>query len=358
MSNLQDFEEEDVRLVDIADSLGTYLGYLVKKFYIVLIGVGGITYLMYYIAKTSEPEYVSFTSFNTVDPKGIAASGLISLASSLGFGASGTTVDLLAGLYQSRLVFYTTLLDEVPVGKGQERLGNEMMRIYGYDLGFKETKGKENFGFTSTDINSLTNDEDSIANLLYVLFTEELVEVEYEVTSGLVFSNITTPDRELSKNLGVRLIENVSKYYLNEQVASASISYKTIDKKIDSLKYEIDWREKKIAQDQDRSIFNVKKEGVFDQDFVRQEVTNLKMMYADAIATKESAKTSMNPKASPVRVVDNPQFSTFPKYKSTLFYSLIGLAIGIVLVIIPLMIRKAILIGREENKLKELQKTV
>ncbi|HNI02064.1 MAG TPA: hypothetical protein PLO94_06905, partial [Chitinophagales bacterium] len=54
-----------------------------------------------------------------------------------------------------------------------------------------------------------------------------------------------------------------------------------------------------------------------------------------------------------VRVVDHPDFATTPKYKSTLLYGLIGLALGIVLVIIPLMLRKAILIGREENALAE-----
>ena len=36
-----------------------------------------------------------------------------------------------------------------------------------------------------------------------------------------------------------------------------------------------------------------------------------------------------------------------------MLYSLIGLALSIVLVIIPLMLRKAVLIGREENALAE-----
>ncbi len=353
MSTVQEFNEEDVRLVDITDSIGVYFNYLLQKFYIVIIGVGGLTYGLYYYAKNAKPEYLAFTSFNTVDPKGIAASGLISLASSLGFGASGTTVDLLAGLYNSRLVFYNAMITDVSVDGKVEKLGDEMMRVYGLDQGFKATKGKENFGFTASDINSFSRDEDSIVNILYSMFIDGIVEVEYEVTSGLIFSEIVTPDYQLSKNLAGTIINKVSEYYMNEQVSSASISFTTINKKIDSLKSEIDWREKKIAQDQDRSIFNVKKEGIFDQDFIRQEVSNLKMMYAEAITTKESAKTSMKPLASPVRVVDHPDFATTPKYKSTLLYGLIGLALGIVLVIIPLMLRKAILIGREENALAE-----
>jgi len=358
MSTVQDFQEEDIRLVDITDSIGVYFKYLLQKFYIVIIGVGGITYGMYYYAKTAEPEYNAFTSFNTVDPKGIAASGLISLASSLGFGASGTTVDLLSGLYSSRLVFYNSMIEEVEVDGKPEKLGNEMMRVYGLDLGFKQIEGKENFGFTSTDISLFSRDEDSIANILYGIFTDAIAEVEYEVTAGLIYSNVTTPDYQLSKNLAKTIIANVSKYYEDEQISTASISYTTLNRKIDSLKAEIDWREKKIAQDMDRSIFNVKREGVFDQEFMRQEVSNLKMMYAEAIATKESAKSSMKPQASPVRIVDHPDFSTTPKYKSTLFFGLIGLAIGIVVVIIPLMLRKAILLGKEENALKEKLKTV
>jgi hypothetical protein len=349
----EQFEEEDIRLVDIADSLGGYLKYLLKKFYIVIIGVGGITYFMYNYAKKAPPEYVAFTSFNTVDPKGIAASGLISLASSLGLGASGTQVDLLAGLYQSRLVFYNALLNDVEVNGKVDKLGNQFMRVFGFDLGFKETKGKENFGFTATNINNFSKDEDSIARIMYTLFAEELLEAEYEVTSGLIFSEITTPDYQLSRNLGIAVINGVTNYYQSNQIESSEISYSMMIKKIDSLKREIDYREKKLAQMQDQNIFNIKREGVYDQDELRADVQMLKIAYSDALNTKEAAKVGTNPQASPVRIVDDPSFSTYPKYKSTLFFGLIGLAIGIVLVVIPLLIRKAIQDGRVENEIKE-----
>jgi hypothetical protein len=351
-STLEQFEEEDVRLVDIADSFGAYLKYLLKKFYIVLIGVGGIAYGLYYYAKKAPPEYVAFTSFNTTDPRGIATSGLISLASSFGFGASGTTVDLLAGLYKSRLVFYTSMLDEVMVDGKPEKLGTHMMRVYGLDYEFKNTKGKENFAFTANRMEDFSKDEQRIANILYGMFSESLLEAEYEITSGLIFAEITTPDYELSKNLATCIIANVSKYYQNEQITGASISYRTVSKKADSLKREIDWREQELARSTDRSLYNVKREGTFDQDFLRQEVATLRMMYTEATSTMASAKAAMNPQAAPVRVVDHPKFSTYPKYKSTLFYSLIGIAVGIVVVIIPMLIRKAILIGREEDELR------
>lgn len=352
MSNKELFEEEDVKLADIADSVGGYLKYLLKKFYIVIVGVGGLTYFMYNYAKKAPPEYVAFTSFNTVDPKGIAASGLISLASSLGLGASGTQVDLLSGLYTSRLIFYNALLKDVEVKGKIEKLGNQFMRVYGLDAGFKQTKGKENFSFTANNIEEFSRDEDSIARAMYGLFAEELLESEYEVTAGLIFSEITTPDFELSKNLGVAIIDGVIEYYQSTQIESSQISYNTISKRIDSLKREIEYREKKLAQMQDRSIFNLKKEGVYEQDEYRADLQMLKIAYSDALSTKEAAKAGINPQASPVRIVDHPKFSTFPKYKSTFFYGLIGLALGIVLVIIPLLIRKAIQDGRKENELK------
>jgi hypothetical protein len=355
-SNKELFEEEDVRLVDIADSIGGYLKYLLKKFYIVIIGVGGMTYLLYLYAKKAPPEYVAFTSFNTVDPKGIAASGLISLASSLGMGASGTQVDLLAGLYQSRLIFYNALLKDVEVDGKVDKLGNQFMRVYNLDAGFKQIKGKENFGFTAENIDDFSNDEDSIARTMYTLFAEELLEAEYEVTSGLIFSEITTPNYELSRNLGIHIIEGVTDYYQEQQIESAQISYKTIDKKLDSLKGEIDFREKKLAQMQDQNIFNIKRQGVYDQDEYRSDLQILKIAYNEALNTKEAAKSSSKPQASPVRVVDNPRFATYPKYKSTLFFGLIGFAIGIVLVVIPLLIRKAIKDGKLENELKEKAK--
>ena len=74
-------------------------------------------------------------------------------------------------------------------------------------------------------------------------------------------------------------------------------------------------------------------------------------MYNDALGQKENAKSGLIPQDNIVRIIDDPHFSTAPEYRGAILFSLIGFAISIVVVIIPLIMRKAILDGREEDKL-------
>ena len=75
----QQFSEEDIRLVDVLESFKSYFVYLLKKWYISIVGVVALTAGGYFFAKTSAPSYVANISFNAVDSRTSAMGGLMSM---------------------------------------------------------------------------------------------------------------------------------------------------------------------------------------------------------------------------------------------------------------------------------------
>lgn len=350
------FKDEDIRLIDVIDTFKHYGAYLLRKFYIVLIGVGGLTYLGYLFAVKSPPTYIANASFNVVDPKGAAGGGLMSLASSLGFSLGGSsTNDVLMGIFSSRSVFKNALLEEVSIGGKTDKLANFYMLAFGYQEGIRELPGYENFRFTSPTINTMNRIEDSISSVMYFDFVEEYLTIEFDIPSGLIKAEIETPTYELSKFLGVSMMRNTIAFYQTKQVESARISYDNVTARLDSIQREIDAREKMLAQSRDVNIFNKKVVAVIDQEKIQRELSNLVYMYSDALNSKESAKSTMTGQNSTIRIVDDPRFSTDVSPRSKLLWSVIGFGAGIVLVIIPMILNKAVTDAREEEARKALE---
>lgn len=348
------FQDEDIRLIDVIDAFKKYSLYLLKKFYIVIIGVGGLTYLGYLFATKSPPKYIAFTSFNAVDSR--ASGGLLSLASSFGIGMGGSTNDVLMGIYSSNYAFKKALLADVYMNGREDKLGNFYSQIYGYDVVLAE-EGIKNFKFTSNSIYNMTKLEDSISSIMYYAFTDDALEIEFEVTAGLVYANIETPNYDLSKNLALEILKSIREFFQDKQDKASLENYKRTEKRLDSLKAEIKIREIALAKSQDQNIFNEKRLGVVEEQKLQRELGILNIMYSDAVTSFEGAKASANAKNESVKIVDDPTFSTYPKFRSKLLFSLIGLAIGIVLIIIPLLLNKAAIDARAEQAEKQKKLT-
>ena len=347
----QNLSEEDIRIVDILDSFGGYLKYMLRKWYILVIGVGGLTYFGYYFATTSPPKYVAYTSFNSVDSRVSAMGGMMSMMG-ISF-AGGSSVDVLTGIFSSRNVFINSLLSDVEIDGTKTKLANYYLHVFKYDESFKEDPKLKNFKFTANGVEELTKTELDIATMLYGDFSDGFFTAEYDMPTGLIKAEIETPDFELSKTLAKKMLEETVFFYQKKQLENAKISLGNSTKRLDSITGEISARQRRIAESQDQNVFNNKKINTVDQQRIMQELQTLAVMYSDATTTKESSKAGLMLQNNLVRIIDSPEYSTYPKNKSKLLYSIIGFAVSIVLVIIPLILSKAIKDGREENKQRD-----
>ncbi len=346
----QQFSEEDIRLVDVFDSFKGYLGYLLKKWYISIVGVAALTAGGYFIAVNAPPKYVAYISFNAVDSKASAMGGLMSMMG-VSF-AGGSSNDVLTGIFSSRNIFLHSMLADMVVDGKKEKIANVYMTAYEYNEGFEEDPEWKGFKFTANSIPEISKKEMELLSVMYDDFIGGLMVAEYDVPTGLIKAELETPDLELSRQLGAALLKNTVKFYQTKQVENARISYSSVERRLDSISSEIIKRQQAIAASQDLNIFNKKRMSVVEQQKLSQEIGTLSVMYNEAAASKENAKIGLDPQNNIVRVVDDPMFSTALSPPSKLLYTIIGFAVSLVVVIIPLLISKAVQDGREEDKLR------
>lgn len=344
------YYEEDIRLVDVLESMGSYIMYLFKKWYIFFPGVIGLTLGGYFFAKLSAPKYTATASFNAIDSRISSMGGLMSMMG-VTF-AGGTSNDVLTGIFSSRNIFFNALLSDMITDKGtRDKIGNVYMHELKYDEGFEEDPNLKGFKFKSNDIKDMSRIEMQMASIMYADFSDGSLDIEYDVPSGLIKAEVESPNYELSKNLGSNMLQSTIGFYQQKQVENAKLSYKNTDKRLDSINTEILIRQRRIAQTQDQNIFNRKQVSVIEIQKLTQELAVLNIMYNDATSSKESAKAGLTP-ANMVRIVDDPMFSVDEIHKGKILWSAIGFAVSILLIIIPLLLHKAVVDGREENKLR------
>lgn len=348
----QQFSEEDIRLVDVLDSLKGYLGYLLRKWYLSIVGVVGLTFGGYYFAKVSPPIYIANISFNAVDSRASSMGGIMSMMG-ISF-AGGSSNDVLTGIFTSRNIFLNSMLDEVIINGKKDKIANFYMHVNKYDEGFEDDPEWKNFKFKANKIKDINKQELDMLSVMYDDFADGLMVAEYDVTTGLIKAEVETPDYDVSKELGSALLKNTLSFYQTKQVENATASLKTTTLRMDSISAEIRARQRMIAEAQDQNMFSRKKITNVEPQAISQEIAMLNVMYNDAASSKENAKAGITPSTNIVRVVDDPLFSTAPKHKSKLLYSAIGFVIALVLIIIPLLVNKALIDGREEDRLKSL----
>lgn len=349
----QHFSEEDIRLVDVLESLKGYLGYLLKKWYLSIVGVIGLTFGGYYFAKVSPPKYIANISFNAVDSRASSMGGIMSMMG-ISF-AGGSSNDVLTGIFTSRNIFLNSMLEDVVVDGKKEKLGNLYIHAHKYDEGFDKDPEWKGFKFKANSIKEISKKEMDLLSVMYDDFSDGLMTAEYDIATGLIKAEIESPDYEVSRQTGAALLRNTLEFYQNKQVENATVSLKNTTQRMDSISREIKLRQRMIAESQDQNIFNLKKITIVEQQKLMQEIGMLNVMYNDAATSKENAKAGVNPSTNIVRVIDDPMFSTAPKHPSKLLYGAIGFVLSLVLIIIPLLIKKALIDGREEDRLRALK---
>lgn len=252
----QQFSEEDIRLVDVLESFKSYFVYLLKKWYISIVGVVALTAGGYFFAKTSAPSYVANISFNAVDSRTSAMGGLMSMVG-VSF-AGGSSNDVLTGIFTSRNIFLNSMLTDVEINGKRDKLANFYFHALKYDDGFEKDSVLKNFKFRANSIDEISKLEMDFLGMMYDDYNGGLMVAEYDLTSGVIRAEIETPDYEVSRKLGSTLLSNTVKFYQNKQLENAKTSLTNVSRRLDSVSAEIAIRQRMLAESQDQNILTGK----------------------------------------------------------------------------------------------------
>lgn len=347
------FQSDDIKLTDLLRGIRDYSWYVIKRIYIVI----GAAILLYYggrwFADISEKQWVSYTSFNAVDSRSAGGmGGLMSLASTFGFGVGGgTSNDVLSGIFSSRNVIKSSMLHEIDYDGRKEKIINLFLEKLGYMDVYANTPGMETFKFTSPDVFRLSYTEDSILNAVYDMFVEDYFEIEFDPLAGLIKAGVYSPDRLISMRLCELMLKKTNEFYAISSNQKAMDSYNKLTRKVDSIAGALNDKNLIMASVKDQNIFNKKEQGLVDISELTRDITVLNIQYNDAVSSLEAAKAAIASEAQVMRIVDVPAFSTMIDERDPDFWGLIGLFVGIGLSIIVLCIVKASSDAFQEEKI-------
>lgn len=336
------FQSDDIKLTDLLRGIKNYSIYVLKRIYIVI----GATVLLYYggrwFADISEKLWVANASFNAIDARSSGGfGGLMSLAASFAGAGGGTSNDVLSGIFTSRNVLKSSMLEEAELYGRKDKLGNFFLESVGYMDVFKVTPGMENFKLTAPDIYKLSRTEDSILSMVYEMFSEDYLEVEFDPLAGLIRAGVFTPQKELSTALCETMLRYTNQYYATGNSQKALDGFNKLNQRVDSITGALNYYNNILAKTKDQNIFNRKDQGVVNLSEINREITVLNIQYNDAISSLEAAKAALSSETNVIRIVDQPAFSTELDERDPDFWGIIGLAVGCVLSIIILCFVKA-----------------
>ncbi len=308
--------------------------------------------LGYLYATLSKTKYQANASLNVVDSK--AMSGLGGLLGGFGLSLGGATSnDVLAGIMQSRHAIKSAFLTEVPYRGDSVKLIDIYLETYGIREDWQEIPELKDFHFKANNIHELDRKEDSLLNIFWKPFYEDLLDVEFEMLEGLIKASVKTYSYEFSQGMLTHMMDYSSKYFSDKQIEAESQAYKVSEYKVDSLEGVLSGMRYKYAQEQNKSPFV--KDAVYTIELNRlaSEITNLSIRLSASRESLDAAKTALMQNAPVINIIDHPKFAMDIKTKKWKLWAIIGFIVGAVLTILILMLNKAAIDGFENEKLEQ-----
>lgn len=346
------FANDDIKLTDVIRSFKSYSIYILKKFWVVLLGAIFLGIAGYFYATTSQTKYQANASLNVVDSK--AMGGLGGLLGGFGLSLGGSTSnDVLAGIMQSRHAIKSAFLTEVPYRGDSVKLIDIYLEVYGVREDWQEIPEMKDFHFQANNIYELTRKEDSLLNIFWKPFYEDLLDVEFEMLEGLIKASVKTYSYEFSRGMLSHMMEYSAKYFTDKQIEAEKDAYKVSEYKVDSMENLLAGMRYKYAQEQNKSPFVKDATYAIELNRLASEITNLSIRLSGSRESLDATKTALMQNAPVINIIDHPDFATDIKTKKWKLWTIIGALVGSVLSILFLMLNKAAIDGFENEKQEE-----
>jgi hypothetical protein len=345
-----DYASDDIKLTDVIRAFRNYSRYVLRKWWVVLIGAILFGAAGYGYAKLSKTKYQANASFNVVDARGMGG-GLAAIMSSFGLAAgAGTSNEVLSGIMQSRHAIKSAFLTEVDYKGRKEKLIHIFFEEYGFYDDWEGDPVMDGFRLEAENIHELTRKEDSVLNAMYTPFLEDFMDVEYEILQGLIMVSVKTYSYEFSTGMLNHMLDYSSKYFIDKQIEGKKNSIEVAQFKVDSLEGALQAKRIRLAELQDRSKYLQKAEGGVEMQRLTTEISALTVRVATSRDQLEIAKTSLMQSTPVINIIDRPAYATDIKTKKWKIWTLLGLITGTGLTIIILLLNKAAIDGFAKEK--------
>ncbi len=331
-------EEKEISLVEILNKLRYYFKLILSKWKIIIpvIIIGALIGFAYTYSKKNV--YTAKLSF-ALEEKAAPGSNIGAIASqfgiSIGGGSEGGVFagDNIIELMKSNLLIEQSLFTEA-------NLLNKKGLLINYYTEFLINKNDKFHGFKFDKLSSTNRETDSVIQVIVKkIKTENLTINKPDKKLNIIEVSVNSTSEIFAQKFCETLVSNVSVFYINTKVGKVKANIQLLERKVDSVKIELNSAIYGRAQFSDQNIGLIRQSAAVPKIKQEMNVQILTTMYTELVKNLELSKISLARDEPLIQIIDIPKFPLEYKKPSKLVYSLMGSLIALVIIILFYIIK-------------------
>lgn len=323
--------ENEYNIKDIVNKIKDIYAFFRKKFWrLFLFSLIG-SLVGFTKAYMTPPIYTAKLKFLMKETSGSAtlASSLGSLGSLLsGSGSLTSPLDRTLAVLGSEKIVGGALLKSIYVNNKYDLAINHFIDIQGLREKWKEDTllSKVNFSTDEKSISFNLTKRKAYKSVLSLIIGERatILARNYDKKSGVFDLRISTSNESFSIEFCKLLYTELEQFMYNQSLTTSNVNVNILNKKIDSVKYELNSVQNDIARKSDRTLGLLMQEDKVDQKKLMVKEQLLTIMYGELQKNLETFKFINESINNGLEIIENPISPIRPDVKSKYLYSFIG----------------------------------
>jgi uncharacterized protein involved in exopolysaccharide biosynthesis len=244
----------------------------------------------------------AFIAEETGKSGGLAS--MMSIASQFGLGSSGgkDNSEKLIEMLKSRKILERAFMDSAVVEGKSDLIINHFIDYTSFGKALKADEQLQSLRFTAGT--PLTRVQDSIMMVLHENLHKEGIKTESKKSSSMLKLQILTEHEEVSVALNAAMLKMLNEYYIETTVARQKNMFDILQNRADSLRLEIELREKMMAKSTDDNMLSFRMEQRVDALRLKREIQVNNLVYAEVIKNLEMARANLLNETPVLSVID------------------------------------------------------
>ena len=352
---------QTIKYSELKAVLQRFLNYFISQYKIILYITLFTSALGLLYGKLQPSSYKATSTFIVEDKSGKGGGGLSGLASQFGIdvgGLSGGGASLFDGDNILEIIKSRAIIEKVLLTKMEESSSVKGQTIADYYISVNNLISNfERKAITTKSLNfsglsegeKHTVQQDSILYILYSSINKNLNVEKKNKKSTIITLEVVSGDQVFSKVFAEELLKQTSDLYIDIKTGNLSRSVNKIQEKTDSLLTIINNISNKssklnvpIMEDllNENAAIKFRKENYKNKftysnsipiEQTARERNVAYTMYAEMSKSLETLKLSLINQTPVIQVLDTPKYPMFDQRISSIYFLLVGLAIGFVL---------------------------
>ena len=317
--------EDYYSLSEIAKSTKAFLQYLLRKWWIFLLGGVLALFCGYIYFIKQKPKFEAVSTFILEDKTSGGGNGLAGLASQFGLniasmsgGGSIFSGDNILNILKSKNVVERVLLTPIQPGSGST-LADSYLFFTGLKKSWQNKPPINNISFANLNqpLNPL---QDSVLNLIYERLIKTNLLVDRASKQGTIIKvSVSAADRVFARLMTERLIDEASKMYLDIRVGNAVSNIKQLENKSESLLALLNNKSYRVAASQLLDINPGIRTAAVPVEIATRDKTVLATLYAEVVKNLEASKLILSQQTPVIQILDRPSYLLRDNKRGLLF---------------------------------------